>query len=221
MKAFPPFRAVEANFADTITLPAGYRYQILAPWGEKMNDAGDTIGFNHDYVGYFPIDMLDGGNSSTDALLTINHEYVNPLFVGGNTKERTPEQIRTEMRSVGVSVVRVRREGSEWKVVMDPRNRRIDGMTEIALTGPARGQRHPRRRHDRARQRRELQRRSDALGNPADLRGERGRLHPRVARYGLQRAASGLGDRDRSVRPEQRAPQAHGARTLPSRGTPP
>jgi secreted PhoX family phosphatase len=139
MKAFPPFRAVEANFADTITLPAGYRYQILAPWGEKMNDAGDTIGFNHDYVGYFPIDMLDGGNSSTDALLTINHEYVNPLFVGGNTKERTPEQIRTEMRSVGVSVVRVRREGSEWKVVMDPRNRRIDGMTEIALTGPARG----------------------------------------------------------------------------------
>ncbi|AXH00260.1 DUF839 domain-containing protein (plasmid) [Deinococcus wulumuqiensis] len=135
----PTFRPIETTTADAVTVPAGYRTQILAPWGEPFTDDGRTIGFNHDFVGYFPIDMLEGGQSSTEALLTINHEYVNPLFVGGNTKERTPEQVQAEMREVGVSVVRVKKEGREWKVVMDPRNRRIDAFTDIELTGPVRG----------------------------------------------------------------------------------
>ncbi|OOV15532.1 alkaline phosphatase PhoX [Deinococcus sp. LM3] len=134
-----PFKPVPVTGADALTLPAGYRYQVLAPWGEKFTNDGREIGFNHDYVGYFPIDMLQGGQSSTEALLTINHEYANALFVGGNTKERTPAQVKAEMEAVGVSVVRVRREGSEWKVVPDARNRRIDALTDIELTGPVRG----------------------------------------------------------------------------------
>lgn len=135
---YPPFRPVEATTADTVTLPSGYRFQILAPYGEDIG-GGLRVGFNHDYVGYFPIDLLEGGNSSTDALLTINHEYVNALFVGGNTRERTREQIDAEMQAVGVTVVRVRREGGRWRVVPDPRNRRIDATTPIELTGPVRG----------------------------------------------------------------------------------
>ena len=135
----PTFRPIAPTNADTVTVPAGYRTQILAPWGEAFTEDGRTIGFNHDFVGYFPIDMLEGGQSSTEALLTINHEYVNALFVGGNTKERTAKQIQAEMREVGVSVVRVKKEGREWKVVMDPRNRRIDAFTDIELTGPVRG----------------------------------------------------------------------------------
>lgn len=134
-----PFRPVAVTNADALTLPSGYRYQVLAPWGEKFTDSGREIGFNHDYVGFFPLDMLQGGQSSTDALLTINHEYVNALFVGGDTKERTPAQVKAEMEAVGVSVVRVRREGGEWKVVPDARNRRIDALTDIELTGPVRG----------------------------------------------------------------------------------
>lgn len=43
-----------------MTLPEGYSYQILAPWGEVINEAGDEVGFNHDFVGFFPIDMLEG-----------------------------------------------------------------------------------------------------------------------------------------------------------------
>ncbi|MFK7603945.1 PhoX family protein [Deinococcus sp. SM5_A1] len=134
-----PFRPIEPTRADTMTLPAGYRFQVLAPWGETFTADGREIGFNHDFIGYFPADMLTGGQSATDALLTINHEYVNPLFVGGNTKERTPAQIKKEMESVGVSVVRVRKEGQTWKVIPDARNRRIDAMTKIELTGPVRG----------------------------------------------------------------------------------
>ncbi|GGR82692.1 PhoX family protein [Deinococcus sedimenti] len=134
-----PFRAIPTGNADALTLPAGFRYQVLAPWGETFTDAGREIGFNHDYIGFFPIDMLEGGQSSTDALLTINHEYVNALFVGGDTKNRTPGQIRAEMEAMGVSVVHVRREGGKWAIVPDPRNRRIDALTDIELTGPARG----------------------------------------------------------------------------------
>ncbi|BBN94908.1 phosphatase, precursor [Deinococcus grandis] len=134
-----PFRAIPTGNADALTLPAGFRYQVLAPWGEVFTDAGREIGFNHDYIGFFPIDMLEGGQSSTDALLTINHEYVNALFVGGDTKNRTPGQIRAEMEAMGVSVVRVRKEGGKWAIVPDPRNRRIDALTDIELTGPARG----------------------------------------------------------------------------------
>ncbi|MDV6376048.1 PhoX family protein [Deinococcus arenicola] len=134
-----PFRPIDPTRADTLTLPAGYRFQVLAPWGETFTADGREMGFNHDFVGYFPVDMLEGGQSATDALLTINHEYVNPLFVGGNTKERTPAQIKKEMESVGVSVVRVSKEGQSWKVMPDARNRRIDAMTKIELTGPVRG----------------------------------------------------------------------------------
>jgi uncharacterized protein len=135
----PPFRATPATDADALTLPRGYKYQILAPWGEKLNDTQE-IGFNHDFVGYFPIDMLEGGTSSEEALLTINHEYANALFVGGNTsKDRTSQQIEAEMKAVGVSVVRVKKSSGKWEIVPDKRNRRIDAFTEIELTGPARG----------------------------------------------------------------------------------
>lgn len=138
-RTLPPFRPIAPTTADTLTLPERYRWQVLAPWGEPFTADGRTIGFNHDYVGYFPLDLLEGGHSSTDALLTINHEYVNALFVGGETGQRTPAQIRAEMEAVGVSVVRVRRERTGWKVVPDPRNRRLDALTEMELTGPARG----------------------------------------------------------------------------------
>jgi len=136
----PPFTPIEATFADTLTLPQGYSYQILAPWGEVFTEAGDEIGFNHDFVGFFPIDMMEGGSSSEEGLLTINHEYPNALFVGGNTDDRSaPAQVEAEMKSVGASVVRVRKEGNRWNIVMDPRNRRIDATTECELTGPVRG----------------------------------------------------------------------------------
>lgn len=136
----PPFLTIEPNFGDDLTLPVGYDYQVLAPWGEPINERGDTVGFNHDFVGYFPVDLLEGGASTTEALLTINQEYPNALFVGGNVENAVdPAQVEAEMRSVGVSVVRVRNDGGRWQVVKDARNRRVDGLTECELTGPVRG----------------------------------------------------------------------------------
>lgn len=135
-----PFKPIEKTFADGLALPEGYSYKILAPWGETFTEAGDTIGFNHDFVGYFPMDMLEGGKSSEDGLITINHEYPNSLFVGGNISNPTdPAQVQAEKACVGVSIVRIKKESGTWNVVMDPHNRRIDANAEIELTGPVSG----------------------------------------------------------------------------------
>lgn len=135
-----PFTPIEMTRADTMTLPSGYSFQVLAPWGEKMNDAGDLIGFNHDFVGLFPIDMLEGGRSTTDFLITINHEYPNALFVGGNIDNPSdPAQVKAEKEALGVAIVRVQKDGNAWKIVMDPHNRRINGLTDIQLVGPVAG----------------------------------------------------------------------------------
>lgn len=88
----PPFTPIDMNFADTLTLPEGYSYQFLAPWGEVLNEAGDEIGFNHDFVGFFPIDMLEGGSSSEEGILTINHEY--PICALCRRQHRGPHRAR-------------------------------------------------------------------------------------------------------------------------------
>jgi uncharacterized protein len=135
-----PFTPIEKTFADALTLPQGYSYKILAPYGETFTNQGDVIGYNHDFVGYFPIDMLEGGVSSTEGLITINHEYPNPLLMGMDVNNLTaPNEVEAQKKSLGVSVVRVRKEADGWQVVMDPLNRRIDGLTDIELTGPAAG----------------------------------------------------------------------------------
>ena len=135
----PPFKPIAMDVEDTLTLPEGFSYQVLAPWGEVINEAGDEVGFNHDFIGYFPIDMLEGGRSSQEALLTINQEYANALFVGGDIDNPTdPKQVEAEMKAVGVTIVHVRQNGGTWEVVRGPRNRRIDALSEIELTGPVR-----------------------------------------------------------------------------------
>ncbi|MBK8551160.1 MAG: DUF839 domain-containing protein [Ignavibacteria bacterium] len=48
-------------------------------WGDKIND-NEYFGYNNDFVGYLPIDLLEGGNNSSDGLLIVNHEYPLPLL---------------------------------------------------------------------------------------------------------------------------------------------
>ncbi len=135
-----PFKPIEKTFADGLALPEGYSYKILVPFGEIFTEAGDAIGYNHDFVGYFPMDMLDGGKSSVDALITINHEYPNPLLMGRDINNLSaPAEIEAQKKAVGVSVLRAKKEGSQWSMVMDSHNRKIDATTEIELTGPVRG----------------------------------------------------------------------------------
>src|SRR3546814_10684689 len=78
-------------------------------------------------------------------LLAINHEYVNPTLhpEGIAVVDGRPplEQVRKEQAAHGLSVIEVRKDAQgEWQRVMDsPYNRRISGMTPMAIAGSLAG----------------------------------------------------------------------------------
>ena len=87
----PPFQAIRPTTADDLVLPQGYRYNVLRIYGDEIAP-GQPFGYNADFIGYFPIDWLEGGQSSTDGLLWVNHEYTNPLLqYGYQGGPKTPE----------------------------------------------------------------------------------------------------------------------------------
>jgi uncharacterized protein len=126
-------------------LPEGFKYDILRKWGDNVAGDDAPYGYNNDYVAYFPIDALDGGQSSTDGILWVNHEYPDSKWVSEyedseRETEKSPEQIAREKAIVGGSIFRVRRQGDTWSFVDDGEyNRRIDATTPMDLTGPAAG----------------------------------------------------------------------------------
>jgi uncharacterized protein len=136
----PPFTPIRPTTADDLVLPRGYRYDVLRVYGDEIA-AGQPFGYNADFTAYMPIDWLEGGQSSTDGLLWVNHEYPNPLLQHGNlTGPKTPEQIAIERTSVGGSVFRVQRQrNGRWSFVADSHNRRVTGFTKCMLTGPVAG----------------------------------------------------------------------------------
>ncbi|HMQ68857.1 MAG TPA: DUF839 domain-containing protein [Ignavibacteria bacterium] len=138
------FTPIEATDSDNVILPEGFEYKIIRKWGDKINDT-EYFGFNNDYAGYIPIDFLQGGNNSKDGLLLINHEFPSPLFINNYTDEdfkkgriKTSEEVEAEKKSVGISIIRVKRENGEWSFVPDEKyNRRIDANTTHKVCGIA------------------------------------------------------------------------------------
>ncbi|WP_299619375.1 alkaline phosphatase PhoX [uncultured Tenacibaculum sp.] len=126
-----------ASDKDDLLLTEGLNYHPVVKWGDAISD-NDTFGFNNDFTCFIPLDE----NNPKDGLLWVNHEYVNPLFVSdfnyrnydNPAEHRTIEQVDKEMYNVGGTIVRVREENGQWKVVKnDPLNRRITAQTDIKL----------------------------------------------------------------------------------------
>lgn len=166
------FEAIPVSEDDTVYVPAGYSTQVLAEWGRSISNPGilydlplngaeqsDAIGSHHDGMHFFPIDGTDPyGGSSTDGLLVMNHEYVEPRYMhasaigqalsrdgvptydDGGTIRRLADEVLTEMNGHGVSVVRIQQQvNGSWAVVADGRNRRITALTPMEIRGPVRG----------------------------------------------------------------------------------
>jgi secreted PhoX family phosphatase len=89
----------------------------------------------------------------------MNHEYIEPRFmhaakwagqaIDGDTVvfdangKRDDDEVLAEMNAHGVTVARVTRGADgQWAVVPDPMNRRVTGLTEMAISGPAAGSAH-------------------------------------------------------------------------------
>ena len=148
------FQEIPWQSTPDFQVPPGYRYEVLARWGDPLEPGlppfhPSTLtpegqikrfGTGCDYTAFFP-DPADASRG----LLCVNHEYPSrsEMFPG---LEMTPERLRTEMLSLGVSVLALRRGADgRWQVdLADRRNRRITPETAMVLCGPAAG--HPRLR---------------------------------------------------------------------------
>ncbi|MBX9975426.1 PhoX family phosphatase [Cytobacillus firmus] len=132
------FKPIDPTDKDDLVLPRGYKYDVVAAYGDVINKKGDTFGFNNDFTLYFPIDKDKRG------LLWVNHEYSSDLFVHGARPANgkyTSAQIQKMLYNQGGSIIEVYRdkEGT-WKMDTDSKYaRRITGLTPFQLTGPAKG----------------------------------------------------------------------------------
>jgi len=168
-KSLLGFKAVGVSALDTVQVPEGYSYQVLMPWGEPITgtfppyalnntgtDQGMQVGMHHDGMHFFPIEgrQPDKG-SSTDGLLVMNHEYIEPRFMHATAQglllssggypikadgSRDADEVLKELNGHGVSIARINKgPNGEWSVRPDHRNRRITGLTHMELSGPVRG----------------------------------------------------------------------------------
>ena len=146
------FKSVPLSSLDAVTVPDGYRAQVLYRWGDSVGiagkmpaykaDASNTAaeqelqaGMHHDGIHYFPLD----GNKR--GLLAMNHEYTDDglLHVGG-MQNWSAEKVAKAQAANGVSVIEVTAGANGWDVVRPSRfARRITANTPMMITGPARG----------------------------------------------------------------------------------
>jgi secreted PhoX family phosphatase len=149
---FASFDAIGASAADRFEVPDGFRADVLIAWGDKFADSQGNVfeyGFNNDFLAYFPL------KGSKEGILFVNHEYPGPFFqhgfipnAAGVAEGKTVEEVEIERRSVGNSILHVRRDRDGlWRVVSPSRyNSRIYGgqvsgvpavqRSLFAVTGP-------------------------------------------------------------------------------------
>jgi uncharacterized protein len=139
---FGDFTAIAASSEDVLTVPAGFRADVLISWGDIFRDGNRRAlryGFNNDFLAFFP---LRGGR---EGLLFVNHEYPDPFFLHGYKPDgspKTPAQVQEEQDAVGNSILHIRRRpNGRWRVVSpSPYNRRIYGdRPQLEFTGPLAG----------------------------------------------------------------------------------
>ena len=143
------FRSVPPNKADKVTVPNNFRSEVVIRWGDPVlrgtpafdvnaqteEKAKKQFGYNCDYVGVLPL-------RGDTFLMVVNHEYTdeNLMFPTG----MDPEEIkRIAMASHGMSVVKIRRDGTDgaYRVAdrANPYNRRLHTQSEFRVVGPAAG----------------------------------------------------------------------------------
>ena len=146
------FEPIAANTLDTVTVPRGYSWHVVASWGDPL--WSDGTWFNHTTRGTGASQEKAVGDN-TDAMilfnheghsiLTVNQEYTNRQITYGNRDSKLPENaddVRKGKAAHGVTVMEIKQENGRWHIVKDsPYNRKITPDTPMDITGPA-------RRHD-------------------------------------------------------------------------
>ncbi|MCY4440203.1 MAG: DUF839 domain-containing protein, partial [Deltaproteobacteria bacterium] len=143
------FESVAANVLDTVTVPKGYGWHVVARWGDPMWSRGTEFDQKTRGTGASQ-ELAFGDNNDGMALfnhlgrnvLAVNNEYVNRgiIFGGEGNKPRNADDVRKSKAAHGVSVMELRRKDGKWSIVKDSSyNRKITADTPMEITGPARG----------------------------------------------------------------------------------
>jgi uncharacterized protein len=147
------FGPVPPNTLDSITVPDGFRSDVLVRWGDPVTpraprfdvgaqtpeSASQQFGYNCDYVGVLPL-------TRNRSLLVVNHEYTNEelMFPTGGYDSATMKRIAIESHGMAVMEIEPGPRSGSWRMrsVRSTRyNRRITGSTRFDLVGPAAGDR--------------------------------------------------------------------------------
>mgnify|MGYP004701250609 CR=1 FL=1 len=156
---FMEFPAIAANRLDAITVPNGYTARAFLPMGTPLtgsypayrdggmntgSDMEQQVGAHHDGMHFFPMDARGAGTNSTEGLLVMNHEYLDPALMHANGPTAAPrpsDEVRKEIAAHGVTVAHIKKDASgQFQLVQgSPLNRRITGATPMEISGPARG----------------------------------------------------------------------------------
>ncbi|HAJ60927.1 MAG TPA: hypothetical protein DCP31_18050 [Cyanobacteria bacterium UBA8543] len=148
-------RLGQYNVIDDVVVPPEYERYLIVSWGDRVfPNQQDYVGYNCDYTGFVPVN----GQNPNDGYLWINHEYISypfsplapeapsdvanfdpsyPLVIGKplpNTKNR--ELLGEFLYNMGGSIIRISRPGFKGNfavVASDPKNRRIHGLSGLAI----------------------------------------------------------------------------------------
>lgn len=146
------FKPVAANTLDTVTVPDGYSWHVVASWGDPLWSDGvpfdpttrgngttqeRAVGDNNDGMSFYS----DNGRH----YLVVNNEYVNKSIMFGSRESKLPETADDILKGKaghGVTIMEIAERDGQWSIVVDSaKNRRVTADTPMELTGPARG--HP------------------------------------------------------------------------------
>lgn len=161
------FKPVAKSIADQVTVPEGYSAQIIYALGDPLsaatpafkndgtdNEWGQRAGDHHDGIEWFG---LDASGKASDrfalrGLLAMNHEAttdekLSSFFIhangGASSLPRPASEIDKELMIHGISVIEVQSDGKRWAYKpASAFNRRITTMTEVSISGPAKGSEH-------------------------------------------------------------------------------
>lgn len=144
------FAPIAANSLDTITLPEGYRWNVVAQWGDPLfsnqpefdhatrgTAASQAVAFgdNNDGMDLFEIDGK--------TVMVVNNEYTNRGVMFGYNASGLPETIEDVNKGKmahGVTIMEIAESNGRWSIVKDSRfNKRFTPDTAINVVGPARG----------------------------------------------------------------------------------
>ena len=144
------FTPIPASTANTVTVPEGYSWQVMAKWGDPLfSDApeldAETRGTGASQARAFGdnTDGMDIFAYGDKQILAVNNEYIQNKVLLGNRPDALPinsDDADKVKAAHGVTIAEVAEVAGEWAVVKDsPFNRRITMETEMQLTGPAAG----------------------------------------------------------------------------------